>query len=326
MASLKTQTLDTAFNALVDQIRMRANLDRLEATGFYAVNCPICKKMDRKTGGFKFEPESIIYNCFKGSCDASTVYELGKPISRKFRKLMEAIGVEIPIELKMIRSTFQKQLESLDETLYKKHSYSDIEFDECFELLSESSHPNRFFYVEYFESRMIPWHDVIIFTTGQYRGLAAIPFAFYDKLIGVQVITLQGKYIKLFFKNTNVIYLPESKVPDTVLVVEGALDAKCFTNTVATLGSKITPEQAFFLRGKDVIMIPEKKGNNFINQFHQYGWKMSIPEWGDDCKDLNDAVMKYGVIVVAQMVKDGIVKDKLTAQVRYKDWIKGFKQ
>jgi hypothetical protein len=237
---------------------------------------------------------------------------------------METIGVDIPIELKMVKSSFQKQMEGLDDNLYKKHSYQDIQLDEHFDLLAETSHPNRFFYEEYFKSRRIPYDDIILFTTGQFRGLAAIPMMFYDKLIGVQVVTLEGKYIKLFYNNTDVLYIPESRIQDPVIVVEGALDAKCFPNTVATLGSHITPKQAYFLRGKHVIMVPDKKGNKFIDQFYKYGWAISLPEWGNDCKDLNDAVCRYGVISVAEMIRDSEVKDRLRGSIMYRDWIRGY--
>jgi hypothetical protein len=238
---------------------------------------------------------------------------------------MESIGIDIPIELKMVKSSFQKQMESLDDNLYKKHSYQDIQLDEHFDLLTETSHPNRFFYEEYFESRHTSYDDVIIFTTGQFRGLAAIPMMFYDKLIGVQVITLEGKYVKLFYDNTDVLYIPEGKIQDPVIAVEGALDAKCFPNTIATLGSHITSKQAYFLRGKHVIMVPDKKGNKFIDQFYKYGWSISLPEWGNDCKDLNDAVCRYGVISVAEMIRESEVKDRLRGAIMYRDWTRDYK-
>lgn len=309
------------FDKLVDDIRIRANLGSPEATGFYAIHCPVCLKSDKKTGGFKFEDDKIIYNCFRGSCDASTVYEMGKPISRKFRNLMETLGVQIPPELRLVKSSLQKAI-SQEDNRFKKIVYSQISLDFDYDPIDESSHPNAEMWLDYLAERRIHTDDVILITSGQYRGLMGIMMFFYDRLIGVQIVTLKGVYISHYGGNTNVIYIPERRLDKTVILVEGAMDAKCFPNTVAVLGAKITPEQAYNLAGRNVIMIPEKgTSNRFIDQFSQYGWSISFPDWGD-CKDLNDAVVKYGVIVVAKLIKNGIITNKLKADAVYKLWNK----
>jgi hypothetical protein len=309
--------LTNHFEDLKQEIVIRANLGSKENTGFHAVYCPICNKTDRKTGGFKFESDKIVYHCFRGSCDASTVYEFGKPISKKFRSLMDSIGVTIPTQLLMVKSSFQKTLESLDERLYKKHYYRDVHKLELFIKSEHSKKVNREYWQYYFESRHCDMNGVLICDEGKYKGCCAIEMKFYDKTIGYQILTRRGDYIKQYDGNTNLLYIPDGNIRDTVILVEGTMDAKCFPNAIATLQSKISPEQAYHLRGKNVIMLPDMDGSNhFIEQFMDYGWKISIPDWG--VKDLNEAVIKYGVIVVAEMIMEGICTNKNKANALYK--------
>lgn len=318
--------IEKEFDNLKQEIIYKANLGSQEATGFHAVHCPICKKTDRKTGGFKLEHDKIVYHCFRGSCDASTVLELAQPPSRKFRALMEAIDVEIPLELRMVKSSFQRQMETLNDDLFKKHYYKDVKKLPDFVSFDEGKQIYQDFWEDYFTTRATPFHDVLLCNEGVYKGCCALQMKYYDKTIGYQIITQRGDYIKQFDGNTNLVYIPESGylpsgLDDTVLVVEGSLDAKCFPSTIAVMQSKISPEQAYVLRGKkNVIMIPDMDNtNHFIDQFHRYeGWSISIPDWGSDCKDLNDAVIKYGVIVVAELIMEGRTYDKYKAEVLYR--------
>lgn len=310
-----------AFDTLVQDIVNKASLSQKEATGFFAVYCPICKKMEKKTGGFKFEDDKVVYNCFRGSCDASCVYELGKPVSRKFKALMESINVMTPVELRMVKSSFQKAMESLDEDLYKKNKYRHIQFPDGFVPFDDGKASYQEFWATYFERRHCPYDDVLIANKGQYRGCVAIPMYHYENLIAVQIITTKGVYVMHGGGNSNVLYFPDGIPQDNpIIVVEGTLDAKCFPNTVGTLKSRITPEQAYHLRGKDVIMLPDRTGNHYIDYYKKYGWKMCIPPW--DEKDLNLAVCKYGVLVVARMIRENTFSDPLKIDVMWRKWAK----
>lgn len=310
--------LSKLFEQLKQDIVVKANLGHSESTGFHAVHCPICNKTDRKTGGFKLENDKIGYHCFRGSCDASTVYEMGKPIPKKFKRLMEVIGVTIPAELRMIKSRFHKALEDLDDDLYKKHYYKDIDPLDNFGSVENGLDRYQEFWKSYYESRRVDYDDILICNTGTYSGCSAIKMNFYDKTIGYQIVTRRGDYIKSYGGNTNLLYIPDGKLHNTNIIVEGTLDAKCFPNTIATMQSKISSEQAYHLRGKDVIMLPDMDGNNqFIDQFSKYGWKISLPDWRG-CKDLNEAVIRYGSIVVAEMIMGSVTTDKNKAKMLYK--------
>lgn len=299
---------------------IHVHLDRQENTGWYSIHCPACGETRTRTGGFLFSDDSVTYNCFRGKCDASCSFKAGEYVSKKFKALMKAMGISIPVELLVAKKKSSLQALIEDEShLYKKHGYKTIQLPEefvPFDACRRQSYKDSI--AAYFEKRCVSLQDVFIAEDGRYKGLAAIGMYMHEKLIGAHIVTDKG-YISHFEGNSHVLYIPEHTLSDPVIVVEGGMDAKCFPNTVATLSNKITPEQAFFLRGRNVIMLPDRKGGNrFIEQFSQYGWSMCIPPWEE--KDLNAAVVKYGILTVAKMIQENTTKHLLEATARYKLW------
>ena len=315
-----------AFFKLQQDISSAAGLGRAEATGFHAIHCPVCRKMERKTGGFKFEQDKIIYNCFRGSCDASCVYEVGEFFPKKFKNLMDILGVKIPMLLRVkknsVAETIKKQL---DREKYERNEYSQMEMPEEWELLATSQHHLAQGWKDYLEERCCSLADVYFFPKGKFRGLIAIAIYYYDKFIGYQVITGNeeggAKYI-LVTDNEGVVYSPEREIPKTAIIVEGALDAKCFPNTVALFSNKLSPKQAYQLRNSQLIFLPDKTGSNFMDSFKLYeGSRMCVPEWR--YKDLNEAVRDIGVIEAATHIMNNIVDSPTHADVRFGLWNKG---
>jgi hypothetical protein len=266
-------------------------------------------------------PESVVYNCFRGKCDASCTYETGGYVSKKFKILMESLGVKIPVDL-LVAKKKSKLAELLDDEshLYKKHTYKNIAPPEGFVPFEKSKNAHfKRHAEEVFSSRRCSMDDVFVADSGKYKGLPAFGMRLHEKLIGMNIVTASG-YVSHFGGNSNVLYTPSGSLHhDPIILVEGGLDAKCFPQTAATLGKRITPEQAYFLRGKNVICLPDRKGGNqFVDQFAAYGWSICIPPWEE--KDLNEAVCVYGKAVVAKKIIDNVTKDLLTAKMRYKLW------
>ncbi|MBT8449368.1 MAG: hypothetical protein KJO69_06740, partial [Gammaproteobacteria bacterium] len=54
---------------LEDNIKSAIPDARVSAKGFHLIRCPVCQSKAVKAG-FKFEPDKIVYNCFRGSCNA----------------------------------------------------------------------------------------------------------------------------------------------------------------------------------------------------------------------------------------------------------------
>lgn len=302
---------------LSDNIQSSMSLGRQESTGWYSCVCPVCKN-DRKTGGFLFEDDKIIYKCFRASCDSDCGITEGEYVSRKFRSLMETVGVQVPI--KLLTAGTGKIAEVFKDTeLFVKHEPDRIKMREGLCLLSKSKHDNAELWREYFESRFVDISNIYMIESGKYHGNTIIAMKQNGGLVGYTIVTPDG-YIKDYQGNSNLLYLPDGRVYDTMFVVEGVLDAKSIPSGCAVGSDRITPEQAYHLRNCNrVIMIPDRSGNRFIKQFHSYGWEISIPKW--NVKDVNEAVVKLGLIETVKRILDGSTDSLSEAQIKYELWL-----
>lgn len=314
--------MNQSFEQLKLDLSTSLNLTHSNGSGWMSCYCPVCQKTDRMTAGLRFEGDSIQFNCFRASCQASCAYELGSPITRKFKDLCRSLNVTIPIDLKAVKSSFQKKIqEELESDLYKKNFYDEMKVPDNFihheEVRSSLISP----WVDYMMSRKCSMEDCYYVRSGQYEGWMAVASYYFDKLIGFQLISRKGKvkYIN-FSNNHHVIFINERKIRNPVVLVEGVLDAKCFPNAVALLGHKVTPEKAFHLRGRDVILVPDRRGGDkFVQAAKDYGWKISFPEWEEH--DLNSSVCRYGVMEAARMIRDGTIDHTSSSlEVSYKLW------
>lgn len=308
------------FYQLQADIQASAGLHHQAATGFYETYCPVCSYTKRKTGGFRFDAEQIIFNCFRASCDASCVYDLEQPVSRKFRHLMDVIGVRIPPELRAKKNSIQQQIQrDLDAELYVENRYRPIQVPKNWTPLRPSRDVDL---ARYYRERACDPSQVYVIRHGPKRGLSAVPMYFYDMLIGFQIVDPDGlvKYQQYTDGNENMLLINGGIIRSPVILVEGVLDAFCFPHAVANLSSRISPEKAYHLRGKEVIVFPDRTGGeDFLKAMHVYGWKAYIPPTRE-VKDLNDMVRKYGKVSTARMIKENTIEDHRKASVAFTFW------
>lgn len=309
-------SVDTAFDQLASDISLTVG-GHSTGSHFMPVNCPFCKNkhQTQKKGGFKVEGDMIIYNCFIGSCDATTVYQKGEPVPKKFRALMDEFGVKIPLELITRRKTVKNFVEELDDR-FEKNVYKTLTFPkEC------SNQGITDYWADYLADRLCIYHDLDYryVTDGQFKGSLAIPHYYFDKLIGWVYITKGGKYITETKSSESMLFIPNRIPPRRPIIVEGHLDALCFPNTVATIGPKVTKKQAYHLRNSNPIVLPDRRGSKLYESAKEYGWDVCIPMWKE--KDLNEAVINKGILVAAHMIHNGVMRVSGKSEILYKRWI-----
>jgi hypothetical protein len=305
-------------NELESRIRNTLNLDfkTISASGFYTMKCKVCG--DRKVrAGIKFEDNLIAYNCFRGVCDATVVYDYSDYPSKKFKNLMEAYGIEIPIELLIYN---KKTTTPIDKNLYDTHKYIHLKLPKDFVRYDQTKDTE---YKNYLKARGIYDKDYYIGGIGKWRNKLIVPFRYGNIIIGWQGFDIRNKNaIPLKSSgNSDMIYLPTGYVSDTPIIVEGVFDAKSVVgnNGIAILQNTVSKKQAYFLKDKKPILLPDRTRSKFLNISKKYKWKMCIPEWKE--KDINDAIKKYGRLVVAKMVHDGITTNVVDAEIKYKIWL-----
>ncbi len=105
-----------------------------------------------------------------------------------------------------------------------------------------------------------------------------------------------------------------------MFVTEGVFNA-FFIDGVATLKNSISEGQLHWLskstRPKVIVPDLEGDGDKLANQAIELGWSISIPDIGD-CKDINQAVQRYGKLFVVKSLYENIVSGlqaKINTQV-----------
>jgi DNA primase len=85
------------------------------------------------------------------------------------------------------------------------------------------------------------------------------------------------------------------------------------------LHNELNEQQIAILRrqGKEVIVVPDqdKAGMVLAAEAMKAGFSISVPEWPDDIKDVNDAVKKYGKIGTLLSIISNRTSSKIKGKV-----------
>jgi DNA primase len=88
---------------------------------------------------------------------------------------------------------------------------------------------------------------------------------------------------------------------------------------VAVLNNECNETQADIIEslGREVIVVADadKAGQKLIDSAIKYGWAVSWPIWFDTCKDINEAVVKYGKLFALKAIIDGKETSKLKIEL-----------
>jgi hypothetical protein len=110
-----------------------------------------------------------------------------------------------------------------------------------------------------------------------------------------------------------------------VIVCEGPFDAISIDGC-ALLGAEIKDSQNWLLKqlGKEIILVPDRdhEGPKTVEQALEFGWSVSMPEWPDGIKDVNDAVVKLGRLATLYLIISAKESNNLKIQLKAKKWFK----
>jgi hypothetical protein len=158
--------------------------------------------------------------------------------------------------------------------------------------------------VEYILNRKIEldWFDFYWTDEPGFKDRVIIPFYLEGKIVGYTGRkTREGTPKYLTHVSPGYVFNIDNQHDERqyVIVVEGQFDAIAIDGVA--IGHN-EPNEAQIARinqlGKTVIVVPDqdKPGAKMIQTAIKEGWTVSLPDWGDDVKDVADAVKKYGRI------------------------------
>lgn len=300
------------FELLKERIEDSLDQDVISATNFHQVRCPVCDDY-KVRAGFKFSHNEIVYNCFRGKCDASSVLVKGEEPSYKFKKVMHAFGVHIPEELLLLGKSAIRE----DPDLFKKHKFKDHEVPDNFYYYRRDRHPEI---AEILDERCVESEEFYVKKVRKGIYDLVFPCFFYNKLIGWQIYDTRKREYRTF--GSHVFYSPSGILAREPVLVEGVFDALVVPNGVALFKNHITREQAYFFKNLSPILLPDRKDSDFLDVAKLYQWRISIPstkDWSRE-KDANEYAQHKGRLVLARVIHEGIKEDIKSAKTDYELW------
>jgi DNA primase len=106
-----------------------------------------------------------------------------------------------------------------------------------------------------------------------------------------------------------------------VVVCEGPFDAMS-VDGVAVCGAEISDQQAELIDRlqREVVVVPDRDltGRRLVDRAIELGWSVSFPVWLETCKDINEAVVKYGKLFVLKSIIDTRETNRLKIELKKK--------
>ena len=172
----------------------------------------------------------------------------------------------------------------------------------------------------------IDWYNWMWSPSPGYKDRLLIPFYQDKRIVGYtgRKIT-DGKPKYLTDSQSGYVFNLDRQAHDRlyVIVVEGQFDAIAIDG-VAIMTNEPNDTQVARLQalGKEIICVPDRDrpGAKMLKHAIKNDWSVSLPPWGDDVKDVADAVKKYGRLYtlttilhyrVAGEIKINLLKKKL---------------
>ena len=294
-------------SALQTLLQSRIN-GRPSPKGWISFNCPMCvvngqARPDTKhRGGMMFNPDGAVsYHCF--NCNFKTSWTQGRTLSFKMRKLMRQLGFDeseiLRLDIDLLNQADLEQLIQREPEPAWTPNWLDYELD--FDVWPVEDKEK----INYLKQRQVYDLAVWLETDTEYAGLnkrVILPMTYENRLVGFQsryVGAIPEKYSKYYKKvpSDYVFGLDNQKNNrQFVIVSEGEFDA-LLTSGLSLGSNNLSDHQAQLIEDLNIepIVIPDKdkSGLQLVERAADYGWSVSFPEW-EDCKDVSDAVMKYG--------------------------------
>jgi len=333
----------------------QARRARRSASGWISGNAVCCAHRGetadtRSRGGLIANPNgAVTYRCF--NCNFKASYAPGRPLTYKFRKLLawmgadpnaiERLGIEALRIKDLVPTTELAPVESEPITFNQQELPAGaVNFHGMAEFyqLSNQAIPADFIeVVDYVANRKIDlqkyqfyWADDKIYGLNK---RVIIPFLWKGQTVGYTARSVDAETKPKYHSSHDSNYVfnvdQQQKNWKFVVVCEGPFDAMSIDG-VAVLHNDINEQQADVIDslGCEVVVVPDfdikydertkkKKwaGAALIDRAIEYGWSVSFPVWAETCKDVNEAVQKYGKLFVLKAIIQGKQTSKLKIEL-----------
>ena len=314
--------------------------------GWISFNAPCCthngESADtRGRGGLKTEAGRVSYHCF--NCQFKASYQPGRHLNYKFRKFLSWLGADDNTVRRLVIDAVRlkdlvapEQVEEPTEEIKFEARALPAEARELNELNAfyllgnyQSVPAEYFAAVEYAAQRNLDINKYKFYWTPEeaynmHRRLV-IPFYYQKQLIGYTARAIADGVKPKYYSShpADFVFNLDTQQPDWrfVLVCEGPIDAMS-VDGVAVSGAEISDQQAELIDRlqREVVVVPDsdRTGQRLIDRAIELGWTVSFPVWMETCKDINEAVLRYGKLFVVKAILEARETNKLKIEIRKK--------
>jgi hypothetical protein len=318
---------------MIDVVSFLPAKRKQTSLGWISFNAPCCihrgdTQDRRQRGGLKPGTDgSWSYHCF--NCGYTASFVLGRNLTFKARKLLEWMNVPTEeIERINLESLKHKSIEGLlgerQEIVNKLQNivFEDRDLPHDTQQIEPGSIGE-----EYLLRRNISLDYPFLYKTMPRQGIV-IPFTHDNQVVGHTTRFLDDKTPR-YIQDIQHGYVFGTDLQQSdwqyAVVVEGVFDALSI-NGLAVLHAEINDAQVRLIRslGKQVIVVPDQDeaGMKLVDRAVELGWSVSMPDWGDDVKDVNDAVIKHGRLATLITILANKESSKIKIELRKKQIVK----
>lgn len=292
----------------------------------------------RPRGGFRLEGDKCAYHCFncgiKGTFDPDREY----PFSKDMKQILDSFGIpEKEYYTVAYKKRFLEEGAKFTVPEKKKLEIHPMEIPDYFYKLTDASPENVIAekaLAELAYRNIDPTAYTFYLSNGKSKGgpkAEAVAKALMNRLIipffnkEGDMIYYQGraldrgdtvkskmKYLNADVPRTNILYGMDrlSVTGDSPLYfTEGFFDA-FHLKGVSIQENALTEGQIELLRKspRRKVFVPDKNSDStkVIEQCAKLGWAISVPDIGSSCKDIDDAIRKYGKLYTLNQIASNI--------------------
>lgn len=299
-------------------------------SGWISFNA-LCCDDKRQRGGFIINGgDAVSYHCF--NCQFKCSWQPGRTISQKMNKFMQLLnmGDDVISQLKLEALRLNDNSNTIIQSIVPKFEPRAMPLGS--ELISSLDRiPDKLIPVlEYLSSRSLYLEDYPFYWTPKigFSNRVIIPFLKDNVIVGYTARAIgdaKPKYISEQQPGYVFNLDRQQNNRDFVIVCEGPFDAISIDGC-ALLGAEIKDSQNWLLKqlGKEIVLVPDRdhEGPKTVEQALEYGWSVSMPDWPEGIKDVNDAVCKLGRLAALYLITSAKESNSLKIQLKAKKWFK----
>jgi hypothetical protein len=320
--------------SMLDILSVIPGKKRRTPNGWVSFNAVCCHhrghKPDRRSrAGIIFDENTWSYSCF--NCNFKCGNSPGKLFSSNTKRLLEWCGID---DAQIERWSFESYgMRGIIDAMQQQPKPFIANFDTKHlpegSVPLDPSNPDHKIHVDYLASRGLSptSHSYYVDSNDSARQRIIIPYYYDGRVVGNTSRFYDGRAPKYISDQQRgyVFNIDAQRSKSSVcILVEGQFDAISIGGC-AYMGSTISDQQASLLNRlrKTMIVVPDhdSAGLSVCDRALELGYRVSIPEWEDDIKDVNDAVRRYGRLTTLLSILESATSSKIKIEMirkRYK--------